>query len=262
MFGAQENMDDQILGIRIQPQQTQTSCGATCLQAIYQFWNADVDANQLAVEIKELAGGGVLSVELACNALRHGFDATIVTFNLQLFDPTWFRQDGRSVPKATLANKLRAQVSAKRGVKGVDFERLVVATDAYINFLELGGQLTTQPLELHLLSDAFDHGLPVLCGLSATYLYQESRERMALRDGNVVAISDDVSGEPQGHFVVLHGYNPERQTIHIADPLQPNAVTEDGHYEVEFTRLATAILLGIVTYDANLLILRPRSTRS
>ncbi|MFP4089607.1 MAG: hypothetical protein ACLFUB_01340 [Cyclobacteriaceae bacterium] len=49
---------------------------------------------------------------------------------------------------------------------------------------------------------------------------------------------------------------------HISDPLNPNPVADrEQHYQVPMTRLMNAILLGIVTYDANLLIIQPKKPK-
>jgi len=44
----------------------------------------------------------------------------------------------------------------------------------------------------------------------------------------------------------------------IADPLQKNPLAGVNQYIVSIDRVICAILLGIVTYDANLLIIEPR----
>ena len=44
----------------------------------------------------------------------------------------------------------------------------------------------------------------------------------------------------------------------LADPLKPNPISEGQLYEVRIDRLICSILLGIVTHDANLLIIEPR----
>jgi hypothetical protein len=44
----------------------------------------------------------------------------------------------------------------------------------------------------------------------------------------------------------------------VADPLMPNPMAFRQHYVVNVDRVICAILLGIVTYDANLLIIEPR----
>jgi hypothetical protein len=43
----------------------------------------------------------------------------------------------------------------------------------------------------------------------------------------------------------------------IADPLRPNPVSDSRYYEAPIDRVVGAILLGILTYDANLLIIEP-----
>jgi len=63
--------------------------------------------------------------------------------------------------------------------------------------------------------------------------------------------------EPTGHFVVLCGYNMQDRTALVADPLLPNPISNSPIYTVRLNRLICAIMLGILTYDANLLIITP-----
>jgi hypothetical protein len=44
----------------------------------------------------------------------------------------------------------------------------------------------------------------------------------------------------------------------VADPMNPNPVSTTHMYEVSIERLICSILLGILTYDGNLLVLEPR----
>jgi hypothetical protein len=46
----------------------------------------------------------------------------------------------------------------------------------------------------------------------------------------------------------------------VADPLQDNPLYGEHYYEVGVDRLVGAILLGILTYDANLLVIAPRTS--
>ncbi len=246
------------LPIEIDPQPTETTCGPTCLAAVYRYWGSPVPLDRLATDIGQLDGGGTLAVDLACVALRRGYDATIITYNLQLFDPTWFDADRPIADVDRLASKLRAQHGAKSFRDGVDQHRLATATEAYLEFLSLGGRLCMKPLDADLIVETLSRGVPILCGLSATYLYQESRERSVESDGDTVWQPDDIEGDPQGHFVVLHGQIDSGKIVQIADPLHPNPMAPTGKYEATLTRVASAILLGIVTYDANLLAIEPK----
>jgi hypothetical protein len=228
------------LDIALQPQPDATTCGPTCLHALYRYLDVDIPLGQVIDEVPALPGGGTLAVNLACHALSRGYRATIFTYNLTLFDPTWF--EGGST---RIALGLTAQRKAKPGAK------LSAATDAYLSFLSLGGRLKHKDLTAGLLRRHLKRGTPLLTGLSATYLYQCARER----DDQY----DDVGGEPMGHFVVLAGYDRETREVTVSDPLKDNPGFGSQNYPVGMARLTAAILLGIVTYDANLLALQPPS---
>jgi hypothetical protein len=45
----------------------------------------------------------------------------------------------------------------------------------------------------------------------------------------------------------------------VADPMYDNPVSKTHRYEVSIDRLINAILLGILTQDANLLVIQPTS---
>ena len=93
--------------------------------------------------------------------------------------------------------------------------------------------------------------VPILTGLSATYLYRTPREWGPKAD------YDDVRGEPSGHFVVLCGLDSESRNVLVADPMLPNPAFDRQIYSLPIERVITAILLGIVTYDANLVVIQP-----
>jgi len=230
-----------ILDLKIRPQPTDDSCGPTCLHALYRYYGERISLARVVREVASLSSGGTLGVMLACHALRRGYAARIYSYNLHLFDPTWFG------PKAP---DLRGRLEAQRAVK--TDPKLHAATEAYLEFLELGGEVRFQDLSRSLILQHLNQRQPILTGLSATYLYHCAREYGPRLK------SDDVRGEPLGHFVVLCGYDRAERTVNIADPLQRNPVAWDRHYEVTLDRVIGAILLGIVTYDANLLIIQPR----
>lgn len=229
------------LRFEIRRQPDDASCGPTCLHAVYRYYGEEeLDLADVIAEVEPLASGGTLAVMLALHALRRGYRATIYTYNLQLFDPTWFR-DG-----VDLAGKLRAQAEEKHD------PRLQVSTSAYLEYLRLGGELRFEELRPSLIRHYLKRQVPILTGLSATYLYESARERGIDR-----LVYDDVGGYPTGHFVVLSGYDRRTREVVIADPLGDNPRYPGQRYRVRIQRLLGAILLGVLTYDANLLILEP-----
>ena len=72
---------------------------------------------------------------------------------------------------------------------------------------------------------------------------------------------DDAAGVPVGHFVVIHGMDRTARLASIADPYRHHPYPDSHFYEVHANRLIGAIMLGIMTFDAKLLVIRPRSGR-
>jgi hypothetical protein len=228
------------LDVTILPQPDLTTCGPTCLHAVYQYYDDDITLTKVIDEVKSLETGGTLDVFLACHALRRGYKARIYTYNLQVFDPTWFLHGPDYI-----AARLLAQMEAKEDAK------LHLATRGYLDFLNLGGELRFADLTPALLRKYLKRSIPVLTGLSSTYLYRSMREYGDLCE------DDDVRGHASGHFVLLCGYNRPDRLVAIADPLMGNPMSAGQNYEMSIDRVICAILLGIVTYDANLLIIEP-----
>ena len=228
-------------GFAVEIQPDDVTCGPACLHGLYRHYGDDVPLTDVIADIHTLDKGGTLDVFLANHALKRGYSATILTYNLDLFDPTWF-----GLPN----DELRARLAAQAKVK--PWKRLQTATRGYDEFLKLGGKLELRDLEPALLRKCLQRG-PLITGLSATYLYR------AVRDVPETNADDDVRGEPVGHFVVLTGYRRDTREILIADPLQANPLVGSRYYAVQVQRLIGAILLGVMTYDANLLMIEPKA---
>jgi hypothetical protein len=230
------------LGLVVDPQPDDETCGPACLHAIYRHYGDEIPLATIAAELRRLDRGGTLDVFLANHALKRGYRVTLLTYNLELFDPTWF-----GLPAEDIRARLKAQAAVKK------WARLQAATSGYDEFLRLGGKLELRDLEPALLSKYLKRGVPVITGLSATYLYR------SVRDIPETNRDDDVRGEPVGHFVVLTGYRKHPREVLIADPLLKNPLVESRYYAVKMHRLIGAILLGAVTYDANLVIIQPKN---
>lgn len=230
------------LHLEILPQPDDFTCGPTCLHAVYNYYGDAIPLSTVVSETPRIENGGTLAVQLGTHALKRGYDVTIYTFNLQMFDPTWFAPGGPD-----LRQRLEAQAHVKRS------SRLREATAAYLDYLEHGGRVRFEDLTTALMRKYLTRQQPILTGLSSTYLYRNTREHGPEDD------ADDIRGVPQGHFVVLCGYDREERSILIADPLASNPVSATQNYTVVIDRVVCSILLGVLTYDANLMIIRPKT---
>jgi len=232
------------LSFKILPQPDETTCGPTCLHAVYRYYGETFELDQIIRDVPFLDEGGTLAVFLACDALRRGYSATIYTYNVQVFDPTWF-----SNPQTDISDKLSQQAARKNDLQ------LRHATEGYLEFLRLGGVLKLEDLTARLIRQYLRRGIPILTGLNATILHHSIRESGPRYD------DDDIGGNPVGHFVVLLDYVHTLRSVMVADPLYPNPMSPTHVYPVGIDRVVNAILLGIITHDANLLILEPPRQR-
>jgi len=228
------------LHLDISKQPDDTTCGPACLHSVYDYYGDSIPLHQVISEVKSLKDGGTLAVLLGNHALQRGYKATIYTYNLHVFDPTWFAE------KEMLAEKLKKQAEIKNDSK------LTFATQGYLEFLEKNGKLLFEDLTIGLIRKFLKKSIPILTGLSSTYLYHSMRENP---DNN---LDNDITGTPTGHFVVLCGYDKEKREVLVADPYKMNPVSNDHYYMVSIARLLGAVLLGILTHDANLLVIEPK----
>jgi hypothetical protein len=229
------------LDFDIKAQPDEVTCGPTCLHALYHHYQDDISLKAVVQEVKQFKSGGTLAVMLGNHALKRGYHATIYTYNLNLFDPTW-----EKLPTKKIIQNLKRQMAYKFKQR-----KLQVASKAYIKFLEAGGKLMWSELDEKLIKSYLNRSIPVLTGLSATYLYGTPRE---ISSSNKY---DSVKGVPAGHFVIINGYDDVNNCVYLADPMNPNPL-KSQYYNVTFDRLINSIMLGIVTYDANLLVIEKK----
>lgn len=242
------------------------------MQSVYQHYGLDLSVEQLIAEIPTLDDGGTLAVLLGTHALSLNFRVSILTFNLRVFDPSWFarKHHGETKPGEALTADPTAQdlykgaLLRKENLSSHDLiarlklqmrhkssKKLRLASKAYIAFLEAGGTIQMEDLSFELIHSYLSRGVPLLTGLSSTFLYHAHREFGDNLD------PDDVRGEATGHFVVLSGCREKPRSVTVADPYLPNP--RGRHfYDVSYDRLVGAIFLGVLTYDANLLVIEPR----
>lgn len=229
--------------VDIHPQPDDVTCGPTCLHALYRFYGEKISLATVIKEVHYIPQGGTLAVFLAIHALKRRYKVTILTYNLQLFDPLWFKDK-----TVNITERLLLQKKYKK-----DDSKLQVATDAYLKYLELGGEICFEDLGPEMLEKYLAHGTPLLTGLSSTYLYNCARE---IDISDTEMRYDSEQGYPTGHFVIARGISEDRNTIMLSDPYLNNPHAKKQQYSVSTTRFINSIMLGIVTYDANILIIQ------
>lgn len=231
--------------IDVWQQPDDVSCGPTCLQAVYAFYGTHLPLEDVISSVRSVDHGGTLGVLLGVDALERGFPATLFTYNLDIFDPSWFTGRRRD---------LKMELERQREYR--TDPRLVSAIEGYIDFVDRGGEIRHRELTPDLLASMVRGGQPPITGLSATYLYGCEREVYDGKESHY----DDIRGEPVGHFVVVSGVDPGTGNFRISDPSADNPLHGSGTYWVSPYRLIGAIFLGVTTYDGNVLVVGPRES--
>lgn len=236
-----------MIDFKMNAQPDDESCGPTCLHALYEHYGLDISFNKVKEDVERSHSGGTLAPMLGKHALQKGFKTTLYVNHLQLYDPSWFI-NGR-VESNYLKEKLMQQMHYKRN------RFLAKGSHSVLDYLTLGGEVRFDMLTIDLLRHYLDNKIPILTGLSSTYLYNSRRE-LFNKEGK--STYDDVRGFPCGHFVVLCGYKPKENLVVVADPYKANPLSGDHYYSVNANRLINAIMLGVVTLDGNLLIIEQK----
>lgn len=218
-----------------------TSCGPTCLHSVYRYYRDTRPLTEIVAGTRKNPDGGTLAVLLGIKALQDGYRANLYPLGLRVMDPTW-----RELKRSALRDKLVQRASAMPTSVLRD-EHL-----AYVEFLDLGGGVHIHELSPDLILGILEREHPIICGLSATYLYRQMRE---LPDN---LEDDDIAGFSTGHFVVLCGYTGGGLHFHVRDPSVHTPFSRNGRYVVAAQRLTNAILLGDATRDAVMLEIWPR----
>ncbi|MGE3634568.1 MAG: C39 family peptidase, partial [Sandaracinaceae bacterium] len=190
-----------LLDVPVLAQPDDVTCGPTCLTKVLGHHGDLRDFVEISRHVQRNPDGGTLGVYLGRAALALGYDATIYSYNLRVFDPTW-----RDLDSAGMRAKLAARAALKRD------PRLLGVIEAYRSFLDEGGVVRLDDLDADLLKTWIARGRPIISGLSATYLYGIARDDP---DTNV---ADDVGDEPANHFVVIAGYREGGRRFVVNDP--------------------------------------------
>ena len=230
------------LDVTMQHQPNETTCGPTCLHAVYDYYEDKIALEQVISETRTIDNGGTYAPFLGCHALQRGYAVTLYTWDLMVFDPSWFTPDA-----PPMIDRLTQQAQLKSD------KRIRVVSHACREFLELGGSIRFRDLTAPFLRGILRRSVPMLAGLSSTYLYRMRRE-YGPNDKQ-----DDLRGEPAGHFVVLSGYHRQDRLVRVSDPYRSNPVSSEVHYWVNINRLISSVLLGNLTFDANILLITQRN---
>ncbi len=210
---------------RYQP--TPTSCSQTALSILLSHYNIPKTVDDiLAVvpQVKDLDGNdsGSINQQLATWCISLGFDVTLYTFDCQIIDQSW-----AGLGKDDLVARLKMSMDGYE-VPSLGALWSNAYRQAYVDFLEAGGEMHIQPaVTTKRLYELLEYG-PILACVSFSTLYGVGRS-------NEQSEQDDINGKAWNHTVVIYG-NDEDGNFCVSDPLK-----KPGTHVVEAERMIVAI---------------------
>ncbi len=131
---------------------------------------------------------GTWSPYIGIYAMKLGYNVEIFTYDVSLFDPTWFNLSNKSlIKKLKIAIKKIKDKDKKFGVRG------------YIDFLREGGKLTFKIPTKKILIKFLKKKIPPMAFVNSTAYYKRKRK-------DFKAGKRSEFGEVGGHCIVISGY--------------------------------------------------------
>lgn len=193
-------------------QPTNHACTPAALAIVLSFFGETMTPEQIMEEIpknfdKQGKEIGSVNQQYASWAINKGYIVTLYSADFELLDVGWVTLD-----KNELTKKLQASIGKHEiGFLGHEWSKRYI--EAYIEFLEKGGQLVIKSYFDTELLDALLQQGPLLAAVSSQVLYEKGRSKdIGLR----VSELDDINGSISTHSIVIIG--KEEGGYIIADP--------------------------------------------
>lgn len=167
----------------------------------------------------EVCGG--LNQYVGSWALQNGFSVELHTSEFELLDLSW-----RELRREELIVRIKRVKDSSRVVPALGDEGTRLRLDAFLEFLELGGDLRVHPYLSSALIDSLLARAPLLASVAYSTLYGIGRTRSTgLRE----SVPDDVQGTVCTHAVVVVGTTANDEYL-ISDPyrsVEPLAIAKE-----------------------------------
>ncbi len=237
-------------GIKHHYRPTTFSCGQAALAILLSHYGKELTPQQIVEAvptIKNEAGEewGTLNQQLATWCIDQGFSVNFYTADFEVIDLSWAK-----LPQEALLERMKV-VKPERNVPSLGAEFSQKTLQAYIDFVEAGGELhVCQYMQTKLIDELLAKG-PILACVNYPVLHGEGRY---LNAGPREAMPDDVNGITSNHFVVVYGRDERGQYL-IADPLK-----EPGDFVLKPEHLLCALTAAQVECENTMFVIAPTRT--
>jgi len=178
--------------------QRKITCGPSSLQQVFAYYGKKLTLDEILKNVKMFKNFGTWTAYLGLCAMELGYKVKLIYYNVKYVDPTWFK-----LPRKKLIKKLKQSLKKAKRLKDKR------ALKSLIKYLEGRGKIEFRIPSKQLLINCLNRKIPPIVCLSCTSLRGNKRV-------NHKTYRDSEYGQPEGHFIVVSGY--ENGKFIIADP--------------------------------------------
>lgn len=214
--------------------QPKDECEPTCLKMVMEFLDRSrkFDLKEIINDTQSKLKYIDWDYKIGTAALKRGFNAKIITFSNDLFDPTWTK-----LSKKKIIEKLKKRLKFVLNYNKKDINEGYIwwwyesSLKAAIEFLEIGGEIELKPISKELIKNYIKKNIPVITPLNGSIFYNRKRVYRGRYD--------DIRGEYFGHCVVTTGFRNDN--FIITNPGSLSNKTK-GIVEIDSDVLISAII--------------------
>jgi hypothetical protein len=199
------------------------SCIPACSQSVFGYYGESIVQKEI-MEVSENPKLGIALVEAGIFSLKRNYKPLIITNNINIFDPTWFKLD---------SSKLKLNLN-ERAKFVDDLNQFMI--DKYIQFLNLGGEINFETISPALFKKYLSMKVPIIMELASTFLYKLAKS------SHPGGFDDAIRGQIEGHGVVMAGFNKKDEFL-IIDPNLKKSPSKTGVYWVDSKELMMSFAL-------------------
>lgn len=157
-------------------------------------------------------------------AKKLGFISLIITNNIHIFDPSWFKLNNSDLIK---------NLKKRKKFVGEYYQTLI---DDYIDYLLAKGQVRFNTISKGLFTKHLAKRIPIIAELASNFLYKKSKSSKPGR------FDDPIRGEIDGHGIVVAGVKDDECKIVDPDSLN-NPFSKNGIYWISTKDLIASIFI-------------------
>jgi hypothetical protein len=230
-------------------QEEAADCAQAAAAQILAFYDVHKTVGDIKSEVgvgKDASGKPVGSSvgHLAAYLIGLGFEVTMHTSDIQVFDRSWIDLDVQE-----LIQNIRRRTPQVQHPR-YEADLITEVCEGFIVFLEKGGKMDFSVVDEAYLHSLLEQG-PIYTVINYQFMFDAPKGQYS--KGQDRFITETIKGQPNTHAIVISGYKEGKFSV-----IDPDKPVEESERWVDASRLVGAYYLADMDIDSILLTLTPK----